>query len=50
MAQKTENEVEILSPITETAEPDLNMERGRWGGEGGEGGWLPIARDWKWEG
>ena len=32
---ETENEVEILSPITETAEPDLPMERGRWGGGGG---------------
>ena len=44
---ETENEVEILSPITETAEPDLNMERGRWGGGGGG---LPIAREWKWGG
>ena len=46
MAQKLNMiEVEILSPISETAEPDLNMERGRWSGVG-----LPIARDWKWEG
>ena len=41
---ETENEVEILSPITETDEPDLPMERGRW--EGGRG--LPVARDWRW--
>ena len=46
---ETENEVEILSPITKTAEPDLPMERGRWGGGGGVGR-LPIARDWKWGG
>ena len=34
----TENEVEILGPIRETAEPDLPLERGRLPGGGGGGG------------
>ena len=47
----TENKVEILAPMRETAEPDLPTadERGRSGG-GGEGGWgLLIATDLNWE-